>query len=78
MFLQILNNNVQYCFHLIPKTAGSSLQLRLSHRESIGELQKGSTLIVYPLYGDRRYYRVSQDPNFDPTNTIKSANDNLE
>ena len=57
-----LNISVQYCFHHIPKTAGSSLQLRLAHREYIGQLPKGSTLVVYPLYGDRletlanRYY----------------------
>jgi len=64
---------MQYCFHHIPKTAGSSLQLRLSHRESIGQLPKGSTLIVYPLYGDRRYYRVSQDPEFNFKEPIKKA-----
>jgi hypothetical protein len=64
---------VQYCFHHIPKTAGSSLQLRLSHRESIGQLPKGSTLVVYPLYDDVCYYRVSKDPDFDPKQTIKEA-----
>ena len=64
---------MQYCFHHIPKTAGSSLQLRLAHRESMGELPTGSTLIVYPLYDDMRFYRVSQDPGFDPTKPIKAA-----
>ena len=64
---------MQYCFHHIPKTAGSSLQLRLAHRESIGELPKGSTLIVYPLYDDMRFYRVSQDPDFNPNEPIKTA-----
>lgn len=64
---------MEYCFHHIPKTAGSSLQLRLAHRESIGELPKGSTLVVYPLYDDMRFYRVSQDPGFDPTEPIKAA-----
>ena len=64
---------MQYCFHHIPKTAGSSLQLRLSHREHIGELPKGSTLIVYPLYDQMRFYRVSTDKNFNPNEPIKSA-----
>ena len=64
---------VRYCFHHIPKTAGSSLQLRLAHRESIGELPKGSTLVVYPLYDQIRFYRVSQDPQFDHDQPIKSA-----
>ena len=64
---------MQYCFHHIPKTAGSSLQLRLAQREHIGQLPKGSTLVVYPLYGDRRYYRVSEDPKFDASKPIKEA-----
>jgi hypothetical protein len=64
---------VQYCFHHIPKTAGSSLQLRLSHREHIGQLPKGSTLIVYPLYSDMQYYRVSEDTEFDAHKPIKEA-----
>ena len=64
---------VQYCFHHIPKTAGSSLQLRLAHREHINQLPKGSTLVVYPLYGDRRYYRVSEDAQFDSNKPIKEA-----
>ena len=64
---------MQYCFHHIPKTAGSSLQLRLSHRESIGQLPEGSTLVVYPLYNDVRYYRVSKDPNFNHKESIKQA-----
>ena len=64
---------MQYCFHHIPKTAGSSLQLRLAHREHTGQLPKGSTLVVYPLYGDRRYYRVSQDPDFNFKEPIKEA-----
>ena len=64
---------MQYCFHHIPKTAGSSLQLRLAHRESIGQLPKGSTLVVYPLYDGMRYYRVSQDPKFNASEPIKTA-----
>ena len=64
---------MQYCFHHIPKTAGSSLQLRLAHREHIGELPKGSTLIVYPLYDQMRYYRVSTDVGFNPEEPIKTA-----
>lgn len=64
---------MQICFHHIPKTAGSSLQLRLAHRESTGQLPTGSTMIVYPLFGDMRFYRVSQDPGFDPKEPIKEA-----
>ena len=64
---------MQYCFHHIPKTAGSSLQLRLAHRESLGQLPKGSTLVVYPLYDKMRFYRVSDDPNFNPDEPIKTA-----
>ena len=64
---------MEYCFHHVPKTAGSSLQLRLAQRESMGELQKGSTLVVYPLYNEIRFYRVSDDPAFDPAEPIKSA-----
>ena len=37
---------MQYCFHHIPKTAGSSLQLRLSHREHIGQLPNGSIDLI--------------------------------
>lgn len=64
---------MKYCFHHIPKTAGSSLQLRLSHREHTGQLPKGSTMVVYPLFGDMRFYRVSQDPMFDEKQPIKEA-----
>jgi len=64
---------MEYCFHHIPKTAGSSLQLRLAHREHIGQLPKGSTLVVYPLYDDVRYYRVSEDALFDADKPIKEA-----
>jgi len=64
---------MEYCFHHIPKTAGSSLQLRLAHREHIGELPFGSTLVVYPLYDGVRFYRVSKDPGFDPDKPIKDA-----
>ena len=64
---------MQYCFHHIPKTAGSSLQLRLAHRESLGQLPKGSTLVVYPLYDKMSFYRVSDDPNFNPDEPIKTA-----
>ena len=64
---------MEYCFHHIPKTAGSSLQLRLAHRESIGQLPAGSTLVVYPLYDGVRFYRVSEDPGFDPNKPIKDA-----
>lgn len=64
---------MQYCFHHIPKTAGSSLQLRLAHREHIGQLPQGSTMVVYPLFGDMRFYRVSQDPNFSVNEPIKEA-----
>ena len=64
---------MNYCFHHIPKTAGSSLQLRLSHREHTGQLPKGSTLIVYPLYSEMQYYRVSEDHKFDSSKPIKEA-----
>ena len=64
---------MQYCFHHIPKTAGSTLQLLLAHREHIGELPTGSTLVVYPLYDKTRLYRVSNDPDFDPQEPIKQA-----
>ncbi len=64
---------MEYCFHHIPKTAGSSLQLRLAHREHIGQLPKGSTLVVYPLHDGMRFYRVSEDPDFDYTKPIKEA-----
>jgi hypothetical protein len=63
----------KYCFHHIPKTAGSSLQLRLAHREWAGELPQGSTLVVYPFKGDTRFYRVAEDPDFDPDQTIRTA-----
>ena len=69
----VLNTAVQYCFHHIPKTAGSSLQLRLAHREHIGQLPRGSTMVVYPLYGDMQYYRVSEDAEFDASKPIKEA-----
>ena len=49
------------------------MQLRLAHREHIGQLPKGSTMIVYPLYDDMRFYRVSHDPEFDASKPIKEA-----
>jgi hypothetical protein len=49
------------------------LQLRLAHREHIGQLPKGSTMIVYPLYDNMRFYRVSHDPEFDASKPIKEA-----
>ncbi len=64
---------MEYCFHHVPKTAGSSLQLRLAHREHIGQLPKGSTLVVYPMYNEMSFYRVSEDPGFDPKQPIKEA-----
>ena len=64
---------MEYCFHHVPKTAGSSLQLRLAHREHIGQLPKGSTLVVYPMYNEMSFYRVSEDPEFDPRQPIKEA-----
>ena len=64
---------MEYCFHHIPKTAGSSLQLRLAHRESVGQLPSGATLVVYPLYDSVRFYRVAEDPDFDCDQPIKSA-----
>ena len=64
---------MEYCFHHIPKTAGSSLQLRLAHRESVGQLPSGATLVVYPLYDSVRFYRVAEDPDFDCDQGIKSA-----
>ena len=64
---------MEYCFHHVPKTAGSSLQLRLAHREHIGQLPKGSTLVVYPMYNEMSFYRVSEDPGFDADKPIKEA-----
>ena len=49
------------------------MQLRLAHREHIGQLPKGSTLVVYPLHDGMRFYRVSEDPDFDYTKPIKEA-----
>ena len=49
------------------------MQLRLAHREHIGQLPKGSTMIVYPLYDNMRFYRVSHDPEFDASKPIKEA-----
>ena len=64
---------MKYCFHHIPKTAGSSLQLRLSHREHIGQLPEGSTLVVYPMGADTRFYRVCEDKDFNEDESIKTA-----
>ena len=49
------------------------MQLRLAHREHIGQLPKGATLVVYPLHDGMRFYRVSEDPDFDYTKPIKEA-----
>ena len=49
------------------------MQLRLSHREHVGQLPKGSTLIVYPLHDKMQFYRVSDDPGFDAHKPIKEA-----
>lgn len=63
----------KYCFHHVPKTAGSTLQLRLCHREWIGELDKGSTLVVTPLAKSVTLYRVCDDKDFDPSEPIITA-----
>lgn len=63
----------KYCFHHVPKTAGSTLQLRLCHREWIGELPKGSTLVVTPLSRSTTLYRVSDDAQFNPNEPITTA-----
>ena len=61
------------CFHHVPKTAGSSLQLRLCHREWIGELDKGSTLVVTPFANSTTLYRVSEDLEFSPNEPITAG-----
>lgn len=63
----------KYCFHHVPKTAGSTLQLRLCHREWIGELPKGSTLVVTPLANSTTLYRVADDRGFNPNEPITNA-----
>jgi len=64
---------MKWCFHHIPKTAGSTLQLRLSHREWLGELDTGSTLVVSPIGTGFTKYRVCEDPLFDPQQPFKQA-----
>lgn len=63
----------KYCFHHVPKTAGSTLQLRLCHREWVGELEKGSTLVATPISHSTTLYRVSDDKNFNPNEPIVNA-----
>jgi len=63
----------KWCFHHIPKTAGTSLQLRISHREWAKELDPGSTLVVSPLGSHITMYRVKNDPQFDPHKPFKQA-----
>ena len=40
---------MRYCFHHIPKTAGSSLKARLNHRVSIGQINKFSYAIGHNI-----------------------------
>lgn len=63
----------KYCFHHVPKTAGSSLQVRICHREWIGELPAGSTLVVTPLADTTTLYRVNEDTAFNPNEPIVKA-----
>jgi len=39
----------------------------------MGQLPKGTTLIVYPLHDKMQFYRVSEDPEFDASKPIKEA-----
>lgn len=68
---------MKYCFHHVPKTAGSTLQLRICHREWIGELPKGSTLVASP-YGNNTFYRVKDDINFNPNEPIRNGFERLK
>lgn len=64
---------MNFCFHHVPKTAGTTLQHRLCHREWIGELPTGSTLVVTPIGSTTTMYRVKDDLHFNPNQPIKQA-----
>ncbi len=51
-------------FHHIPKTGGSTLQMRLLWNEVKGKLPKGTTLIKYNAGGREWEYSLLDDPHF--------------
>ena len=59
-----------FVFHHIPKCAGSTLQKRMVLHEHIGELPRGATLIRYDAVGREWEYKVADDPNYDPQESL--------
>ena len=59
-----------YAFHHIPKCAGSSLQQRMIMHEYQGEIDQGSTMVCYDAVGKEWQYKVSDDPDYDPTESL--------
>ena len=59
-----------YAFHHIPKCAGSTLQKRMVEHEHRGELPRGATLIRYDAVGREWEYKVADDNNYDPQESL--------
>ena len=59
-----------YAFHHIPKCAGSTLQKRMVMHEHSGELPRSATLIRYDAVGREWEYKVADDPNYDPQESL--------
>jgi hypothetical protein len=59
-----------YAFHHIPKCAGSTLQKRMVEHEHSGELPRGATLIRYDAQGREWEYKVADDVNYDPQESL--------
>ena len=57
-------------FHHIPKCAGSTLQKRMVEHEHRGELPRGATLIRYDAVGREWEYKVADDANYDPQESL--------
>ena len=59
-----------YAFHHIPKCAGSSLQQRMIMHEHNGDLANGSTLVCYDAVGREWSYKVSDDADYNPKESL--------
>ena len=78
---------MRYCFHHLPKTAGSSLRIRLEHRASIGQLDKFSyglghnisvntigthfTWLRHPLHRDISHFNYDFNKNENISDTFE-------
>lgn len=62
--------SLKYALHHIPKCAGSTIQMRMIQAEYNKELPAGSTLIRYEAVGREWEYRLADDPDYNPDESL--------